>query len=457
MTDEHEKKTMMKTTTKRRGSEMGERAIRGSAVRWPRHVFARGALLACLSLGAVACKSGASKSSSGLDGLADGDQPTEHLELDPMLVTVGKDGKPGLSVNADEVFQKAYTAYAARRYEDALVHYGTIVEYFPESRFFIPSLFNSGLANEKLERWEQASQSYQRIIDTAPEKSDAKDAYFRLASVYEKLARHADIVELMTQVMLRPDIEHFDRIEAHARRSMALLETEDYVEAEDGFRTLLQLNREADISQRLNESAEYIVQAQFGMGRALHLQVLKIALVLPTEKMGEDLETKANLFLRSQSAYIQALRVHHPQWSVAAGYMIGRLYEDFYLDILSAEIPESLTDEQISLYFEELRKQLRPLMVRAIQVYEKNLSLSKRIAKPGAMNEWADASDIHLQRLKSYLDDPFTQRRAERLVIQGKPLEDLWNPRLMVRDVVDEALDDARREMDDKGSKNNKI
>lgn len=415
------------------------------------------ALVMLLGQGAVACKSGSSGSSSGLDGLADSNAPTEHLELDPMLVTVGKDGKPGMSVNADEVFQKAYTAYAARRYEDALVHYGTIVEYFPESRFFIPSLFNSGLANEKLERWEQAAQSYQQIIDSAPEKSDAKDAYFRLASVYEKLARHAEIVELMTQVMLRPDIEHFDRIEAHARRSMALLETGDYVEAEDGFRTLLQLNREADISQRLNDGAEYVVQAQFGMGRALHLQVLKIALVLPTEKMGEDLETKANLFLRAQSAYIQALRVHHPQWSVAAGYMIGRLYEDFYLDILSAEIPDSLTQEQITLYFDELRKQLRPLMVRAIQVYEKNLSLSKRIAKPGAMNEWADASDVHLQRLKSYLDDPFTQRRAERLVMQGKPLENLWNPRLMVLDVVDEAVENAKREMDQSVSQKNKI
>ncbi len=395
----------------------------------------------------LACKTTSSKN-DGLDGLSDSNQPSQHIDLDPMLVTVGPDGKEGLSVNADEVFQKAYTAYAARRYEDALSHYAVIIKYFPESRFYVPSLFNGGLANEKLERWDTAAQNYLRIIETSPDKSDAKDAYFRLANVYEKLGKNKEIVDLMTEVMLRSDVEHFDRIEGHARRSMALLELGQYNEAEDGFRILLQLNREADISQRLNDSAEYIVQAQFGMGRALHLQVLQIALVLPTEKMGEDLETKANLFLKAQSAYIQALRVHHPQWSVAAGYMIGRLYEDFYLDILSAEIPESLTDEQISLYFEELRKQLRPLMVRAIQVYEKNLSLSKRLAKSPSDSEWANASDVHLQRLKSYLDDPFTQRRAERLVIQGRPLDDLWNPSLMAKDVIDEALDSARDELE---------
>ena len=406
---------------------------------------------------AVACKSSASSNTSALDATvaAQGDLPEERLDLDPMLVTVGKDGQPGQTVNADEVFQKAYTAYAARRYEEALTHYGTILQYFPESRFYIPSLFNSGLSNEKLERWEEAARSYRSIIDGAPTKSDAKDAYFRLASVYDKLERHDEIVELMTEVMLRPDIEHFDRIEAHARRSMALLEINQPVEAEDGFRALLELNREAILSQRLADDAEYVVQARYGLGRALHLQVLAIALVLPTERMGEDLEAKAELFLRAQSAYIQALRVHHPQWSVASGYMIGRLYEDFYLDILSAEIPEGLTEEQISLYFEELRKQLRPLMVRSIQVYEKNLSLSKRIASAGAAgNEWVDASDMHLQRLKSYLDDPFTQRRAERLVIQGRPLDELWDAELMVRDVVDEAVDRAVKQLDEEAKKN---
>lgn len=404
-------------------------------------------LCALFALNTIACKSSSSKSASGLDQINNASLPTERLDLDPMLITVGKDGQPGQSVNADEVFQKAYAAYAARRYEEALTHYATIIEYFPESRFFIPSLFNTGLGSEKLERWEEAAQSYRTIIERAPTKPDAKDAYFRLANVYARLDRHTEIIELMTEVMLRPDVEHFDRIEAHARRSMALLENNQPVEAEDGFRTLLQLNREADISQRLNDNAEYIVQAQFGMGRALHAQVLTIPLVLPTEQMGEDLQTKANLFLRAQSSYIQALRVHHPQWSVAAGYMIGRLYEDFYLDILSAEIPASLTEEQVTLYFDELRKQLRPLMVRAIQVYEKNLSLSKRIAGPPSQSEWTQASNVHLQRLKSYLDDPFTQRRAERLVIQGKPLENLWVPELMVRDVINEAVDRARDEV----------
>jgi hypothetical protein len=152
--------------------------------------------------------------------------------------------------------------------------------------------------------------------------------------------------------------------------------------------------------------------------------------------MGEDLKEKADLFLRAQSAYIKALSHHHPHWSMAAGYMIGRLYEDFYADIFESEIPDDLSAEAVGFYFEELRKQIRPLMVRAVQVYEKNLSLSRRIGTSPQENPWVADTETQLQRLKSYLDDPVTQRRAERFVLAGRKLADMWAPLPVAMDAV---------------------
>lgn len=408
---------------------------------------------AVIGLSATACTTNTAKPDEVIKSATT--QPVQHIDLDPMLIQASPEDADGKTLNADEVFQRAYRAYSSRKYEEAIEHYATIIKYFPDSRFFLPSLFNGGLANEKLERWDAAAAHYRTIIEKFPTKKDAKDAYYRLAQVHAELGDHATIVELMTQVMLRPDIEHFDRIEAHVRRANAHLELGHPKQATEGYFTLLRLNKEANPNQQLADNSHYISQAHFGLGRAYHMQVMEIPLVLPTEKMGEDLQAKAELFLKAQSAYIRALRVHHPQWSVASGYMIGRLYEDFYLDILQAEIPDKLTEEQLVLYFEELRKQLRPLMVRAIQVYEKNLSLSRRIDTTADQNEWAQASDTHLQRLKAYLDDPFTQRRAERLVIQGRPLEQLWDPHMMATDVISEAVEEANRELKQEAAKDN--
>ena len=139
---------------------------------------------------------------------------------------------------------------------------------------------------------------------------------------------------------------------------------------------------------------------------------------------------------------------------MATDFMIKHLYEDFYLDIFQAEIPDDLTEEQLSIYFEELRKQLRPLMVRATQVYKKNLSLSQRIVADVDQSEWVNQTDTHLKRLQAYLDDPFTQRRAERLVLQKRDLKDLWDPRLMAHDVVQEAKEKAVKQLKVEATKN---
>ena len=386
------------------------------------------AILLCLATALSAC-AGAQKTS--------GSAPSEVVDLDPMLVRPG--AGPDESIDVNDLFDRAYRAFGNRMYEDATRDYETIVRYFPKSRFYLPSLYNAGLAYEKLERWDQAARVYRTIVTEFPGKDDTTDAFYRLAVALEALQEHQSIVDLMTEVLLRPNINTFDRVEAHVRRANALLALADYNGAVDGFRNALIINDRAVPEEKLAPDAHFVVQSYFGIGRAHHHMVAAIPLVLPPERMGADLQKKAELFMTAQVNYIRALGRHHPQWSMAAGYMIGRLYEDFYRDIFTAEIPDDLTEQHLSLYFEELRKQLRPLMERAVQVYEKNLSLSKRIVRKDG-NEWVAETEKHLGRLKAYLDDPVTQQRAERFVLNGRDFTLMWEPLGFAQDGVSVGL-----------------
>lgn len=399
-------------------------------------------LLAAGLAGLMLVGTGCSTAKPGkmLDGTPD---KAERLDLDPMLIRASADGDGGETIDVSEVFKRAYEAYSDRRYERAAKHYELVVEYFEDSKYYLPALYNAGLSYEKLERWQPAAKFYRRIIEEFPGKKDAKDAYYRLANAYDKSGQYQKVVDLMTEVLLREKINTFDRIEAYVRRSNALLELGHYTEAADGYRTMLELNDKAPPEQRLSEDSNLIVEAYFGLGRSFHARVRTIKLELPTEKMGEDLKKKARLFTSAQANYIEALRHHHPQWSMAAGYMIGKLYEDFYTDIFNAEIPDDLTDEQVALYFEELRKHIRPLMERAISVYEKNLSLSRRMGTSEQKNEWVAQTATKLERLRDFLDDPITQRRAEMLVAHGHKLEHPWDPRETAIDLVDVAVQEA--------------
>jgi tetratricopeptide (TPR) repeat protein len=381
---------------------------------------------------------------------SDEEKETQRIEADPMLVRSGETDEESKTVDSKEVFDKAYEAYSARRYEEALKHYETIIRYFEDSRFYRSSLYNGGLSYEKLERWEAAARMYRKIIDEFPEKSDATDAYYRLAEVYKKLGRHEEIAELMTQVMLREDVETFDRIEAHTRRSNALLELEQYSEAEQGFKNLLEINRKAPSEERLPKKSRYICQAYFGLGQIFRKRQSDIKLTLPPESMGQDLDNKGELLLEAQKYYLRALRQHHPHWSVASGYMIGQLYEDFYSDIYSAEVPENLNDEQVAMYFEELRKKIQPLMERAISVYEKNLSLSKRIGETPENNRWVAETSESLERMKAYMNNPMTRKQVQKLALEGKDFRTLWESYEVATDEVQRALVEATRETNTK-------
>jgi tetratricopeptide (TPR) repeat protein len=403
----------------------------------PATILLTAGMLVVLSSGCATTRSAGSPGSK--DPVAE-----SYLELDPMLIRVkDRDTLETEYLDVEQLFADAYQAYQARRYEEAVRHYDVILAYFPTSRFYLPSLYNGGLAYEQLQYWEKAAQNYRRIIEAFPDEKEAIDAHYRLANVYEQLEAHERVVELMTLILLR-ELSHFDRIEAHLRRANALRELGELTEAEQAYRTLLRLNEEAPADERLQEDAHFFVQSYFGIGRIYHIRVSQIRLVLPPERMGDDLQAKAELFLRAQANYIRALRFHHPHWSVAAGYMIGRMYEDFYMDMYRAEIPDDLTREQIRMYFDELSKKIKPLMERAIQVYERNLSLSQRIARTEEAQRWVEATAMHLTRMRAFLDDPDIQRRAQDLVVAGRDIEELWDLSVTARHIVDQALEAAR-------------
>ncbi|MFB6264619.1 MAG: tetratricopeptide repeat protein [Bradymonadaceae bacterium] len=387
------------------------------------------------------CASSGANRPEGPDG---GDEkatspPKQRIEADPMLVQVGEDGE-GRTIDAGELFDKAYRAFQNRRFERAAERYRAIVEHFPDSRYYRSALYNAGLAYEEIGRRKAASKMYRRLIDEFPDRKDTVDAFYRLADVHARRSDYRAVVELMTKVMIRDDLTTFDRIEARVRRAEAFLEMGRLDKAETGFEKVLELNRKASAADELPENSRFICRAYVGLGRVVHRRVGEIPLKLPPERMGDDLKKKAELLLDAQSFYMRALRKHHPKWSVAAGYRIGRLYEDFYSDIMAAEIPAELTDQQVEMYFDQLRERLRPVLKRAIDVYERNLSMSRRFGETPENNRWVAETAESLERMKRYLRDPQTRERAQKLARQGQDFRQLWRPFERARDAVDRAF-----------------
>jgi hypothetical protein len=116
--------------------------------------------------------------------------------------------------------------------------------------------------------------------------------------------------------------------------------------------------------------------------------------------MAEDFARKFELLTEAQEAYNYTIKAKHMYWVSAAGYQLGSLFEEFYDALMYAPIPDWLDDKQRQVYYEELKDQLRPVVNKAIWVFEKNLETARRL---GYDSDFIDRTEGKLSELQGIL------------------------------------------------------
>ena len=331
-------------------------------------------------------------------------EKVSEVSLAPTIVSASDGDDEGGVVHTEDAFREAYEAFEAERYDEAIGEYWRIVEHAPDSRFYRPSLSNMGLAAERVERWKTAREAYRRIVEEFPGDEETNDAFFRLAGALGESGEPAEAAETLAQLLLRSGLEPYERAEANVRRGELLRRLEKLQDAEHAFRNALSIYRKSKGAPGLGARSPMVGRASLGLGRVHHQRMGEIALELPVESMRQRLEEKARLVMRAKAAYLDAIRIHDPEVSPAAGYRLGKLFEDFYGGVEEAEVPDHLTEEQIEIYFQTLRDRIRPVLERAIHVYEKNIDLSRRLEADGETAKWRQKSRDSLKRVRSLLE-----------------------------------------------------
>jgi tetratricopeptide (TPR) repeat protein len=348
------------------------------------------------------------------------------IELEPTIISVSSEGEAIIYNTPAELFIEANELLRQGQHGEALSRYELFIEVFPEFHYVRTATYNSGLCYEGLDDWVNAENTYRTVVERWPASTDATDALFRWAEARNQLGNYEGVVPLMERVLRRAQLNHFDRVEAHVRLASAVLETRDYAQAEHHFREAVRLNSQA--ARQLRENTEpgdrpledfnpLMVQTFFGLGRSYHELFLSLKLVLPEDSIRQALVDKSQLFEQARLAYMDAVRAGHNYWSPAAGYMIGQIYEDFYLDILACEVPHHFNELTLEIYFQELRDYLDPLINRTLSIYEDNLSMSLRMRGDTI---WIRETELGIERIQHYLFDESFREEQELEILQQR-------------------------------------
>lgn len=349
------------------------------------------------------------------------------IELEAMTIeAVDVDGKRRVEILDPEVlFNEANAAYDKRDFKLTIEKYELLIERFPETSWSRVATYNLGLALERSGQFERAIPQFVATYKWRRRTKDAQDALFRIAACQEALERWVQLRK-STDKLLRPEypaISPVERLEAETLNGLAHQHIGELAVAERRYKSALKLFKR-HIANRALAQSRYVSMAQYQVGEIYRELFEGIRFKLPVERMERDLEEKSNLFLKAQNAYLKTVRFQHREYAVNAGFRLGNIYEVMYEHLLSAEVPPNLTEEDIEVYYEELNRQLKPLISKAINIFERNLKLAERMGKQG---EWMRRTDDSLRRLKAILEELSVKDAMSKLKEQtagDKPSED---------------------------------
>lgn len=336
------------------------------------------------------------------------DKPPQVVEMQPVVIEsqVGDDGQITTEAyDADMLFKQARDAFDAQHFDEAERLYGKLLERFPQGELATTALYNRGLCLEFLKQFGQAAAHFRRYSQLAETLKDRRDGEFRWGFNMIQTGDFVMALDLYTRLLMETDLGPADRAECHVRRGIALLRLSRYGEGEKDLRKAL--DELATAYNGILQGNELAAEAHFRRGEIYQRMCREVILKLPVESMKDDLAEKVRYFRQSQNSFIDALNIRQSYWATAAGLKLGELYEDFYTDVLSAEVPKDFDKDTKRFYFVELRKKLVPLLEQSLSIYEKNITLSERI---GAQNEWVKETEQRLSRLRSLIEA--TQRES---------------------------------------------
>ncbi len=294
----------------------------------------------------------------------------------------------------------------ARAYPAALVQYSSLLRRADlRGTDRIRALRGVAEAHEKLGDFTAASRSWSRLAKFADQVEDPSSTQYRREAWMRAGACQAELEawEASAAMYLRATEIGGGRlaqqVEAEVRRAYAFYQMDDLTTAEHLLNDAEPLLRRAQREERLSDYF-FVGMARFYQAAILHRRFREVPIRLPEVRMAEDFEKKLGLLTETQAAYNETIRAKHVYWVSAAGLQLGSLFEEFYDALMYAPVPEWLNDSQRSEYYEALKLQLRPVVNKAIWVFEKNLDTATRL---GYDNRFVEQTEEKLARLQGVL------------------------------------------------------
>lgn len=304
--------------------------------------------------------------------------------------------------DAKDLFDYGTKAFEEKRCEDAVMAYDKLVAEFIDSRFVGPALFNAGLCLQATADFAAAAERYRKLRELRPSSDDYLYTSLRLAEVLVQLEAFDDTLALSEELLARTDLDPYQRLEAMARKSQALLGQGKLDEAENHAKSAISYFRTRPADEAVADEF-YVAANAFILGEVNRLRAEAIPFPADPEGQKRALTSRAEWVVKAQRAYsdtISYIHLDNYHWMTASGYRIGQTFDGLWQAVMTAPPPAQLDEEGVKIYRQELAKLIKPLIRHAIRYWEMTLLLVER---NGIQNTWTEKTRADLERVRALM------------------------------------------------------
>ncbi len=295
------------------------------------------------------------------------------------------------------LFEAAIQYETAGKIERAAINFEKFCTKFPNSQNIEQALYHAATDREKLSQWYFAAKNYLALYHRNPNSAQGASALFAAGIMYENTKDWNQVVGIFNEYLktfLGEENQLWEAMfktgYAHEQMGHILKAYGFYQQIIDKHQMLVQKGAVAD---------DYIAaQTRFRMGEMRHMEFVKIELKPPFEK---NLKLKQNAFNEMLKQLVEVARYNVAEWTTAAFYRIGNVYEEFCQDILKSPSPPNLSKEELKNYWYVIRQDwILPLQAEALKYYQTNekLALENKVD-----NEWVRKTRDRARFLKGEL------------------------------------------------------
>jgi len=281
----------------------------------------------------------------------------------------------------------------------AVALFGRVLGDLPrDSELRSRALIGLGRAQEAIGDCRAALAAYQSFLERFAASEDAVFVRTHQGSCQAELGAWQDSATSFETVAEAIGQLPSSRVEALARQGYAMFNLDRLDEADEILRRADDVYEAAARDQTERFTNYYFVgMARFYRAAIVHRRFRDVAIELPEKVMEVAFERKLNLLLEAQAAYNRCIEAKHMFWVSAAGFQLGHLFGEFYDALMNAPVPEWLDERQLHVYEAELKKQLRPVLDKAMWVFEKNLETARKLGYESPFIEQTRAMLGHMQ------------------------------------------------------------